>query len=236
MGYKRTVRCSHCYQTGHNKSSCPEYKAKIEEYRSLGIMTATVEAYDRKKARKAAAAKTRKCSYCGEQGHNRASCAHLKAAISDFAGRNAQYRANVMAALINNGLGKGTMVEFEDYWGDKTVFMITNILWEQINMSDKRAGIFEARPIQRLNSQRSPRLMRLPKSVSTEWSGDNYKVLVKASRETTESSIPAGFIDGSLGVKGLFKDKSYSFHSMRDRWGDYCEKFDASQFNVDLDD
>jgi hypothetical protein len=114
--------------------------------------------------------------------------------------------------------------------------MITNILWEQINMSDKRAGIFEARPIQRLNSQRAPRLMRLPKSVSTEWSGDNYKVLVKASRETTESSIPAGFIDGSLGVKGLFKDKSYSFHSMRDRWGDYCEKFDASQFNVDLDD
>jgi len=43
MSYKRTVRCSYCYGTGHNKSSCPEYKAKIEEYRELGIMTGTVE-------------------------------------------------------------------------------------------------------------------------------------------------------------------------------------------------
>ena len=59
MSYKRTVRCSHCYQTGHNKSGCPEYKAKIEEWRAEGIMTYTVEAYDRKKAKKATAAKNR---------------------------------------------------------------------------------------------------------------------------------------------------------------------------------
>ena len=34
MSYKRTVRCSYCYGTGHNKSGCPQYKAKIEEWRA----------------------------------------------------------------------------------------------------------------------------------------------------------------------------------------------------------
>ena len=34
--YKRTVRCGHCYEKGHNKSACPErkkdLKANVERY------------------------------------------------------------------------------------------------------------------------------------------------------------------------------------------------------------
>ncbi len=31
MSYNGTVRCSYCYQSGHNKTSCPELKKKWEE-------------------------------------------------------------------------------------------------------------------------------------------------------------------------------------------------------------
>ena len=37
--HKRTVRCSYCYQSGHNKSSCPEYAARIESFVQIMEMT-----------------------------------------------------------------------------------------------------------------------------------------------------------------------------------------------------
>ena len=29
--YKRTVRCGYCYEKGHNKSSCPEFRKHLRE-------------------------------------------------------------------------------------------------------------------------------------------------------------------------------------------------------------
>ena len=29
--YKRTVRCSHCYEKGHNRSSCPHLRERLRE-------------------------------------------------------------------------------------------------------------------------------------------------------------------------------------------------------------
>ena len=56
--YKRTVRCSYCYESGHNKSSCPQYAARIEEIRQeSGDDHYAVAAYDRKKAKRKAKAK-----------------------------------------------------------------------------------------------------------------------------------------------------------------------------------
>ena len=87
--------------------------------------------------------------------------------------------------------------------GRQVVFLITKILWDQIHTI--RCGDFEVGLIQRLNSQRDP--VRAPSKVGfTDWSGDNHRFSPKP-QETTESPIPAGFIDGSLGVKSFSKTK-----------------------------
>ena len=232
MGYKRTVRCSYCHETGHNRSSCPQYKAKIERYRAAyGDDHREVRMYDEKKARKARSAKTRRCTYCGEQGHNRASCAKLKAAISDFSNRNAEYRANVLAAMVEHGIGPGAMVKMKDYWGDTLTFMIVSVQWKHINMTSRTESYVVGRDVRYL-TKTGGRGFRLPTQITNRPYSESWDVVVKGTEEALKSGIPAGFLDGSLGVKQLFKDKNNSFHSMRDSWGDYSRKFDPQEFSV----
>lgn len=91
---KRVSRCSFCGGVGHNRSTCPELKAVIKQRLADDpddIAANTLLAHE--EAKKARRANTkRKCSFCGEQGHNRASCAHLKKEIEVIAELNIVYR------------------------------------------------------------------------------------------------------------------------------------------------
>ena len=71
MSWNGTVRCSNCYDNGHNKTGCPELKKAWEENPDSfkGREWARIEA--RKRAPK-------KCSYCKETGHTRAGCDEIK--------------------------------------------------------------------------------------------------------------------------------------------------------------
>ncbi len=57
MSYNRTVRCSSCYKTGHNRTGCPELKAAWEQ---------DPESWQGKQWQRILAqkAKPRKCGYC----------------------------------------------------------------------------------------------------------------------------------------------------------------------------
>ena len=43
MSYSRTVRCSHCYQSGHNKRSCPVLSRQIEDRYHGNVRAAALE-------------------------------------------------------------------------------------------------------------------------------------------------------------------------------------------------
>ena len=66
MGYYRTIRCSHCYKSGHNIRSCP----KLKEDAAGGSYYAERK-LERIKARRVT---NRRCSYCKETGHNVRGC------------------------------------------------------------------------------------------------------------------------------------------------------------------
>lgn len=66
MGYRRTIRCSHCYKSGHNIRSCP----KLKEDAAGGSYYAERK-LERVRARRVT---TRRCSYCKEAGHNVRGC------------------------------------------------------------------------------------------------------------------------------------------------------------------
>jgi hypothetical protein len=106
MAYKRyervrRSRCGYCGGVGHNRSTCKEFKAEIQ--RRLDQNPDDVHAnilIDHEKAKKARRAnKKRKCTFCGEQGHNRATCAHLKKEVEAIAKINIAYRKRFLGIM-----------------------------------------------------------------------------------------------------------------------------------------
>ena len=237
MSYKRTVTCSHCSTRGHNKSGCPEWKQYIEHRRSsYGDSDWRVADYDAKIFRKAAAATRRKCSYCGGQGHNRAGCSKLKAAMESFCGRNAEYRQNVLDALIENGLGPGAMVKYANSWSSNAlVYMVTGIDWEHIDMADKTHDFVEMKHIQNLtNPHRGSAQTRFSKEFLGQSWGPSYEIVVPSNEARIRETMPRTFLAGTLGLKAVFKDKSNSIHTMKDSYGDFDRDFDINDFSAEL--
>ena len=238
MSYKRTVRCSYCYGTGPNKSGCPQYKAKIEEWRAEGIMTYTVEAYDRKKARKAAGAKTRKCSYCGEAGHSRAGCSKMKAQMERYRIRNKEYRSNYLKVVLENGLGPGALLSAEGWGGSKTLYIVMSVDWSKVSMHDKGARVFHVLPLNRLghaNKDRWRAEFALSKHVRGKEYGQSYKVEVKADESSIFAILPPEYHDGKLGLKDTFRDKEWGGHTIpRDWYGELGEELDISTIETTI--
>ena len=145
--HKKTVRCSYCHQPGHNKSSCPQYAARIEELRAdYGDDHYAVLAYDYKKNKRKASGKNRKCSYCGEAGHNRKTCAALKSDMLKVKTQNELYRKGVFNAMVKHGIFTGAIVESDNHTrmsvitvGEGTSryrmpMVITRVRWKHINI------------------------------------------------------------------------------------------------------
>ena len=103
MSYSGTVRCSHCYQTGHNKTSCPELKKKWEEDPNSYYGRQWQKIIDRK-------AKPKTCSDCGEEGDTRAGCALMKRHKSQFQFELSLWRRASLKWAKETGLGIGAMV------------------------------------------------------------------------------------------------------------------------------
>ena len=235
MGYKRTVRCSYCYESGHNKSSCPAYKQRIESYRAeFGDDHYLVRDWDAKKARKAAAVSNRKCSYCGEKGHNRAGCTKLKAAMAAFTARNAEYCENIYAALVESGIGPGAMLRMRR-WGDLyNTVMVVGINWEAAHMAGPNQDFILYRDVKNITKSADWNGdTRLPKFVTGKGYGPDYEVLVPSSSKRIKATMPASYLAGSLGVKKVFKDKDYGIHTMDPhKWGEYTTEFDPERYST----
>ena len=103
MSWTGTVRCSYCYQSGHNKTSCPELKKKWEEDPNSYYGRQWQAILDRK-------AKPKKCSYCGEIGHTRAGCETAKKHKAQFQMDLNLWRQALVKWMKETGLGPGAMV------------------------------------------------------------------------------------------------------------------------------
>ena len=246
MGYKRTVRCSHCYQTGHNIMGCPAYKERIEDWREAGIFLSRVEAYDAKKARMSNAKNNRRCSYCGEHGHSRAQCTKLKAAKELFRTKNVEYRENFLKALVDNGIGPGAMIKYKGYYGD-TVAIIKDIDWAAVNMAEKNEGVIHFCDVKHIrNIARGDWLTstRLSAEITGNEHGPVWEMLVPTSSSAILDGCPKDFIGGKkvkgkliagkLGMKKVFKNKDLSIHSMKDWYGDFDNEYNSEDFSTEL--
>jgi len=103
MSYSGTVRCGHCYEKGHNRTSCPELKKKWEEDPNSYYGRQWAAMQERKK-------KPKNCGYCGTEGHTRAGCAEMKRHKSQFQFELGLWRRAVLKWAKETGFGVGALV------------------------------------------------------------------------------------------------------------------------------
>lgn len=140
---KRTVSCTYCGGVGHNRSTCKSLENYVESVREKhGDDNIIVQHYDAKKKKRQQSNKTRSCSYCDEQGHNRATCGELKEHMQATKEENATFRRRILEAFRRTGFGVGALIsseqhkEYRDYTSNDyflTPYVITKINWENIN-------------------------------------------------------------------------------------------------------
>jgi hypothetical protein len=128
--YKRTVRCGHCYEKGHNKSACPErkkdLKANVERYTKELAENKFAHDYQRDNTERylrhtvnqlekmANRGKNRKCGFCGEVGHTRRTCIHRKQQVADKTAETLRVRRLAASRMSAGGLGPGTLIKMND--------------------------------------------------------------------------------------------------------------------------
>ena len=118
------MRCRFCGSSGHNRVGCPD-AIKIGEDVKIKIANGG-SAYDldwkerfayqiaaSKEARAAAgpSATPRKCSYCSEAGHTRATCGAIKEDRAAMFGLEKRYRVAIVKYLSSINLGIGAIVQ-----------------------------------------------------------------------------------------------------------------------------
>jgi len=107
MSYSGTVRCGHCWETGHNKRGCPERKKYIEENPD----SRAAYLVNQQKAKK------RRCGWCGESGHNTRTCQHKVGAKNKIEELKPLLETHVGHVLSLAGVGRGALIRKTD-WED----------------------------------------------------------------------------------------------------------------------
>ena len=221
MSYTGTVRCGHCYGQGHNKRSCPELKKVMERRLAIDPNDWQAKRWNEKRAaQKAKRSKPRKCSFCFETGHNRATCGTLKNEVSEYAKINQKFREHTLAKLRKHGLGVGALVclnnqhycrETWEYVNDYP-YMVKAIWWHNANVEESWAhnwepAMLQAVPVDDLTSGYHSKTLRVPRRPE----------IMNLETANTRLASP---ISGSLinPPEGWLDANTWALHSLRDRF------------------
>ena len=117
--YKRSVRCSYCYHSGHSRRACPDRfpegtpaqqrARKREEEKEQRKLDRAQRKLDKAAGVKVAKV-PRKCGYCKEFGHIRRKCEVLAKDKIRLGDTILDYRNKVVNEVVSNGIGAGALV------------------------------------------------------------------------------------------------------------------------------
>ena len=107
MSWTGTVRCGHCYESGHNKTGCPKLRAAWEKDPNSW----QGREWARIKARKE---KPKICGYCDTSGHTRAGCETAKKHKAQFQLDLNVWRKALAKWVDEVGLGMGALIRVHD--------------------------------------------------------------------------------------------------------------------------
>ena len=212
MSWNNTVRCSVCWETGHNKSSCSVQKERYERRKKENPDGWWVKNYEEQEARR----KRRSCGYCSEEGHTKRTCKHIKADKDKTIQLNKEWRANALEYFKNLGLGVGSVVQFiyKRSWDEDQVdnVLISEVLWENLTFMVKNGSNPYTFRVRRLNSADKVRLVDFPIDPAgivspCETYGLTVKVLGPVSGRSIDANLPKDWLSGhGEAIDNMFLD------------------------------
>ena len=220
--YKRTVRCGHCYEKGHNKSSCPQLRERLRE--AIANNKAAIEKGEwdyawqerdaKNRLRRAAEqlhkleskGKGRKCGFCKESGHTRRTCQRRKDEVKHHTERTLKFRRELCDRFIANGLGPGALVAV-----DTREWTNTNTADQNALAIVTRIDFSELRDHHNYDGTRwgtsSPRMLHLSlvKPVKSSWSNTLVERVTEMANvtllNTDNHDIHTEYQRGNRGIK-----------------------------------
>ncbi len=161
MSWSGTVRCRVCYESGHNKRTCPEWTERLrkgaqreldhgeglEGYWGRQYAKRTGEYVDGTSAKELKqgrrdAGQQRRCTYCGTQGHNRRSCPTLKTDTATYIASLHDYRRRIVADMGERGMSVGSLL-LSERWGEKFLVLIDRVNWSGITHVMGNTEVFQ---------------------------------------------------------------------------------------------
>ena len=161
--WKRTVTCGHCYEKGHNKSSCKDLRERLrkriatnkaaleaDKWNSEWEKTSAQNNLDRASRelhKMENRGKNRKCGYCSDTGHTRRTCQDRKDHVELHTDKTLRFRRELCDRFIENGLGPGALVEVDTReWSNhggpeaRALGVVTSIDFSEIQERHKYDG------------------------------------------------------------------------------------------------
>ena len=152
--YKRTVRCGHCYEKGHNKSACPkrvqDLKDNIERYSKALAEDKFRTSYDRecierylKRSKEQihkieTRGQNRSCGFCREPGHTRRTCPDRKQKVAEGVKAAVSLRKAVAQRMQTAGFGPGALLQVRSPRGSGEVLaVVTHVDFVNMRPSTK---------------------------------------------------------------------------------------------------
>jgi len=217
VSWNGTVRCGWCYESGHNKRSCPQLKEHVEQNPD--------SYYAKIETRKRANTKKRRCTYCNLTGHNRRTCERLANDQVAWIDKAKTWRLAWAEWMAEAGIGPGALVEVETGWSSKGIKLVKGFSWASLNHEVQQTSYphqsVRMSVITKLG-QGSGWTVALPRReglVGTEREGGSklFNVVgpVKVTAEQILALAPPWFVKGTDGamMKEVFdKDRTHVDH------------------------
>jgi len=151
--YKRSVRCGHCYEVGHNKLSCPtrlaalpnlikEAKEEVEETTDgtweRNYANRRLRAYEEEYHKMTNRGKNRVCGFCRKPGHNRATCPERKEQTKKLADETIALRKHAARMMQEAGYGIGSLVQVGIRNEEPVMAIVTGVQFEDMYSRDHK--------------------------------------------------------------------------------------------------
>jgi len=232
------MRCSNCYEWGHNKRGCPKRKERVRKLIAAGDTNnwrvREQQRYDQVK-------KTRACSYCRKPGHTRRTCSEFKGHKHKFAAINSVYRQKLLDSMKELGLGTGALLTKQiSYYDDgerkytDLLFMVKSVNWDVLHWTDLTDRYNNTRLFELVSVGKHPtsangttEYVSMPpiEGVYPEmygWEHSGYTVTASVTEAAVEACVPGGFLQGYSGLEDIF-DKELN-HYTAQNWFDHHVK------------
>ena len=190
MSWNNTVRCSYCFNTGHNRRSCKELKQYVETHPDSYI------AHARNTANRYRKINPRKCSYCGIAGHNRRTCAQISKDHLLLCQKLARRRSKLLEKMKESGIGVGTLIgmtsNLSSAIAKENFAVITGFDWKYEN----NPGQITPQVTFVKDANRYRRGLTLYLDINFHQSANS--VLVEVDEKAILANIPLAWIEGKL--------------------------------------